>query len=98
MKRLPYLVALICTLSTPALYAAHSGSAALDEAYIAGFLAGAQVTDSEIIHRLDNVNPDEKYSDFFNRATRPGLAAMTLFLQHPMPDFVYPTTPPITKS
>jgi len=75
MKRLPYVFALICSLSAPSL-SASEGDEALDRAYIEGFLAGAQLTDREIISRLDDFNPEEKYSDFFKRAfkTRIGSA------------------------
>ncbi|MCV6588967.1 MAG: hypothetical protein OIF57_08065 [Marinobacterium sp.] len=77
IKKLPHLIALISTLGVASLVQASSNeSEALNRAYIEGFLAGAQLTDSEIIRRLDDVKPDEKYSDFFKRAfeTRIGSA------------------------
>ena len=40
----------------------------VDESYIAGFLAGAQLTDREIINRFDKEIKKEKRTDFFERA------------------------------
>lgn len=75
MKKLPHMIALLWCLGTPVLSTA-GNTDAIDRAYIEGFLAGAQLTDSEILTRLEDARPDEKYSDFFKRAfeTRIGSA------------------------
>lgn len=76
MKRLTQVITFACSISLASMALANSNQDAVDKAYIAGFLAGAQLTDNEIIRRLDDGKPDEKYSDFFQRAfdTRVGSA------------------------
>lgn len=75
MKRLPHLIVLICSLSAASLFAADSNDA-VNKAYIEGFLAGAQLTDSEIISKLEGTQQGEQDSGFFKRAfeTRIGSA------------------------
>lgn len=69
MKRLTTTVALVTCLSATSLFAtADTDSDATQKAYIAGFLAGAQLSDSEIIRRFDDASRNEQPSSFFERA------------------------------
>jgi len=68
MKRLTQVITFACSVGLASMSLANSNSDAVDKAYIAGFLAGAQLTDKVIVSRLEDGQPDEKYSDFFQRA------------------------------
>jgi len=69
MKHLMPIVTLITCVSAPSLFASDgTDSDTLDKSYIAGFLAGAQLTDTEIIRRFDAANEGDQPSDFFERA------------------------------
>lgn len=68
MKKLTYIFTIISCLFSSILLAENAKNDGLDNAYIAGFLAGAQLTDSAIIKRFDNQNENEEPSDFFKRA------------------------------
>ncbi len=68
MKRLTIVTTMIACLFTTPLYANDTGhSAAISRAYIKGFLAGAQLSDREIISRLD-ADKNKQPSGFFKRA------------------------------
>lgn len=69
MKKLAsvYLLSFFFLASSQVSADAH-GNMDIDKAYIAGFLAGAQVTDREIIRRFDTANQEKQKSDFFKRA------------------------------
>ncbi|WP_372835514.1 hypothetical protein [Pontibacterium sp.] len=69
MKHLMPIFTLITCVSAPSLFASdETDSNTLDKSYIAGFLAGAQLTDTEIIRRFDAANKGDQPSDFFERA------------------------------
>ncbi|MGB0468178.1 MAG: Rap1a/Tai family immunity protein [Pontibacterium sp.] len=69
MKHLMPIFTLITCVSAPSLFASEStDTQALDKSYIAGFLAGAQLTDNEIIRHFDAANISDPPSDFLIRA------------------------------
>ncbi|WP_299177693.1 Rap1a/Tai family immunity protein [uncultured Neptuniibacter sp.] len=69
MNRLTTAFSLIICLFSASLFAAeNTDQSRLTKAYIAGFLAGAQITDSEIIERLGDARKNDQHSDFFRRA------------------------------
>ncbi len=68
MKKLAHIFTIIACLFSPTLMADSMNDDGLDSAYIAGFLAGAQLTDSVIMKRFDNYTENEEPSDFFKRA------------------------------
>lgn len=69
MKHLMPILALITCVSAPSLFASDGTERnSLDKSYIAGFLEGAQLTDTEIIRRFDVANKSDQPSDFFERA------------------------------
>lgn len=81
MKHLMPILALTTCVSAPSLFASDgTESNSLDKSYIAGFLAGAQLTDTEIIRRFNAANEGGQPSSFFERAfkTRVGERPSTL--------------------
>jgi hypothetical protein len=68
MKKLTHIITIMACLFSPTLLAENTPNIDLDNAYISGFLAGAQLTDSEIIRRFDGDIDNEEKSDFFKRA------------------------------
>ncbi|SIS40462.1 Rap1a/Tai family immunity protein [Neptunomonas antarctica] len=68
MRKITHIVTIMACLFSPALLAENTPNNDLDSAYISGFLAGAQLTDSEIIKRFDSDIDNEEKSDFFKRA------------------------------
>lgn len=66
MKRLSHFFAVLTFVATPmALANVNHNEGVIDEAYVAGFLSGAQLTDTEIIQKLELAGPQ---SDFVQRA------------------------------
>ena len=75
MKKITHVLIIIVCLFSPTLFADSKNNDGLAGAYVAGFLAGAQLTDNVIIKRLDTYNENKEPSDFFKRAfkTRLGI-------------------------
>ncbi len=67
MKKLTHIFAIMACLFSPVLLA-ESSEKNLDHTYVAGFLAGAQLTDSVIMKQFDTYIENEERSDFFKRA------------------------------
>lgn len=80
MKNLAHILTIIACLFSPALFAENTNNDGLDNAYIAGFLAGAQLTDNAIVKQFDSNTDNEEPSDFFKRAfkTRVGKRQSTV--------------------
>lgn len=68
MRNITRIFAVIVCLFSPVLFAENTPNDGLDNAYIAGFLAGAQLTDSVIMKQFDTQIENEERSDFFKRA------------------------------
>lgn len=70
MKKLSSVISLVTCLGiTPAL-AMDDGSKQISKDYIAGFLAGARLTDDEIINNIKTAGESSSGSDFLDRAFR----------------------------
>ena len=67
MKKITYVFTIMACLFSPVILAENTNDE-LDTAYVAGFLAGAQLTDLVIIKRFNTYIKNEEPSDFFKRA------------------------------
>lgn len=67
MNKLTHIFTIIACLFSPITFAENTHND-LDQAYIAGFLAGAELTDNAIIKQFDTSIENEEPSDFFKRA------------------------------
>ena len=70
MKKIAHIFTIMACLFSPILLAESTINNDVDNAYIAGFLAGAQLTDRVIIKRFNTYIENEEPSDFFKRAFR----------------------------
>ena len=79
MKKLAGIFTIMACLFSPALLADNAHNE-IDSAYVAGFLAGAELTDRVIMKKFDTYIETEERSDFFKRAfkTRVGERQTTL--------------------
>lgn len=66
MKRMGAISALLICMAVAPVSVAQQRDVQISDDFIAGFLAGAQITDDAIIKRLDSEG--EQRSDFFERA------------------------------
>ncbi len=67
MRNLTRIFTIMACLFSPAILAEGSENS-LDKVYVAGFLAGAQLTDNVIIKQFDSYIENDEPSDFFKRA------------------------------
>lgn len=77
MKGIKQVIVITSLIFTTTLMAQADQRQMYDKQYISGFLAGAQLTDREIIRRMEAESEVEPRSDFFKRAfkTRLGKSA-----------------------
>lgn len=69
MKRLTSMLVLISSMyGSAAIATDNDQQLAIDKTYIAGFLAGAQLSDSKIMQRFEELSSVEQQSNFFQRA------------------------------
>lgn len=68
MSKITPVVAMITCILATTVSAQQSSYESIDEAYIAGFLAGAQLSDREIISRFNVSDGSDEPSDFLKRA------------------------------
>lgn len=68
MKKIAHIFTIIACLFSPALLAESMHNDDIDSTYVAGFLAGAQLTDRVIIKRFNTYIKNEEPSDFVKRA------------------------------